>query len=106
MPSPQYEVSVQCMPGVGHVQPGSIVHIAEQPSPLVVLPSSHCSSGSRCASPHIGTGTIVQAPPLDGQVQPLVTCEQSLAQPAVPVVEPSSHASLPSTMPSPQMIVE
>src|SRR5262249_2594534 len=68
--------------------------------------SSHCSPGSTCASPHIGTGCCVHAPPVDGQVQPLVTAVQSDEQPWRPVVSPLSHASWPSTTPSPQMIVD
>src|SRR5262245_45159923 len=71
-----------------------------------MLPSSHCSPGSRWASPQIGTGTGMHAPPAGGHVQPAFTCEQSAAQPAAPVVVPSSHASLPSTTPSPHTIVD
>ena len=33
---------------------GSSMHALEQPSPLVVLPSSHCSPSSSTASPHFG----------------------------------------------------
>src|SRR2546423_6425 len=71
-----------------------------------MLPSSHCSPGSRCASPHIGIGTCVHAPPCCGQVHPGFTLVQSAEQPMSPPVVPSSHASLPSTTPSPQMIVD
>src|SRR5437588_612770 len=67
-----------------------------------MLPSSHCSPGSRWASPHIGTGSIVQAPPWAGQVQPAVTCMQLAEQPFWPVVlQPSPAAPLPSSHCSP-----
>src|ERR1700689_2111062 len=105
-PLPQYSTNVHFMPGVGQFQPVSITHELEQPSPDVMLPSSHSSPESMMPSPQIGTGTIVQAPPVLGHVQPAVTCEQSAAQPLLPVVSPSSHASSPSTTPSPHTIVE
>ena len=40
-------------------QPVSIVHVELQPSPEVLLPSSHCSPGKTSPSPH----TAVQVPP-------------------------------------------
>src|SRR3989442_1653224 len=82
------------------------MQLDEQPSPVTVLPSSHCSPGSSRASPHIAAVVIVQAPPAGGQVQPAVTTMQSAEQPCTPVVVPSSHASLPSTTPSPHTIVD
>ena len=36
-----------------HSNPGSVVHVTEHPSPLMVFPSSHDSSVSRNPSPHI-----------------------------------------------------
>src|SRR5437764_4541826 len=82
------------------------MQFAEQPSPGAVLPSSHCSPGSMCASPHIAVVVIVHVPPAGGQVQPAVTVMQSAEQPCRPVVVPSSHASLPSRTPSPHTIVD
>src|SRR5512140_402390 len=77
--------------------PGSSLHVAEQPSPERVLPSSHSSSGSLRPSPQ-------------GEVQPLVPVQmgsdlQSGAQPSPGMVLPSSHDSLPSLLPSPQTVL-
>jgi hypothetical protein len=35
--------------------PPSVWHVALQPSPLIVLPSSHCSPASTMPLPHTGT---------------------------------------------------
>src|ERR687887_27709 len=64
--------------------PASTVHVAEQPSQLVVLPSSHSSPASTTPLPH------------PGGVQLVSQC------PGVPLSAPSSHCSAPHTMPSPQ----
>src|SRR5262245_64850824 len=64
--------------------PGSMVHVAYQPSQLVVLPSSHCSVPHTTPSP-----------------QP-VTSVQALLQPSQLFVLPSSHSSPASTIPLPQ----
>src|ERR1700734_3846158 len=37
---------------VTHAYPGSMAHVALQPSPDAVLPSSHCSSPAMMPSPH------------------------------------------------------
>src|SRR5262249_62151031 len=63
-------------------RPCSMVQVAEQPSQLVVLPSSHCSVPHTTPSP-----------------QP-VTSVQALLQPPQLLVLPSSHCSPWSTMPS------
>src|SRR5262245_46436407 len=64
--------------------PCSIMHVAEQPSQLVVLPSSHCSVPHTTPSP-----------------QPVIRVH-ALLQPSQLFVLPSSHSSPGSTMPSPQ----
>ncbi len=74
----------------------------EQPSPLLVLPSSHCSLPSITPSPHLTTGQTHNWPGVQTQPAPLVL--QSAEQPSPSFVLPSSHTS-PSegwTMPSPQ----
>src|SRR5665811_753631 len=43
---------MQGLPAVGHVYPGSILQMPEQPSPGVALPSSHCSPIPMTLSPH------------------------------------------------------
>src|SRR3954454_18170024 len=77
--------------------PGSRWQSAEQPSPDVVLPSSHSSSGSLSPSPH-------------GDVQPMVPWQtgsdrQSPVQPSPPIRLPSSQDSLPSLILSPQTVM-
>ena len=77
-------------------QLGSRWQSAEQPSPEVVLPSSHSSSGSLRPSPH-------------GEVQPMVpwhtgSDRQSAVQPSPPITLPSSQDSLPSLIASPQTV--
>src|SRR5690242_4688909 len=62
----------------------SRLHRDEQPSPETVLPSSHCSPGSRTPSPHRGS------------------CWQVDEHPSPEIVFPSSHCSPGSTSPSPQ----
>ena len=76
--------------------PGSIMQSALQPSPEVVLPSSHSSSSSLRPSPH-------------GEAQPEVptqtgSARQSALQPSPPKTLPSSHDSSPSRTPSPQTV--
>ena len=47
-----------------HFALSSLVHVAEQPSPLTVLPSSHCSLPSTTPSPHtpaVGASTTTPA---------------------------------------------
>src|SRR5580692_7946622 len=86
-----------------HEKPGSIVHVAEQPSPEMVLPSSHCSGGSRMPSPqrdtHAPTG-FVAVPQVTGRVQ------SGLHWPYSPVLSavPLSHCSDPWTLPSPHTV--
>src|SRR4051812_6056257 len=61
-------------------------HVAEQPSPLVVLPSSHCSLPATVPSPQTTGTSIVQL----------------AEQPSPFAVLPSSQASPVSSTPSPQ----
>lgn len=55
-PSPQI-VPQLYGPVPWHTHPDSMVHVAEQPSPKAVLPSSHASVPVRIPSPHRGTQT-------------------------------------------------
>jgi hypothetical protein len=89
------------MPGVGHVKPGSRVHVALQPSDDIVFPSSHCSPASTVPLPQTG-GVVVwtQGWPAVVQDQPCSTAHEA-EHPSPEVVFPSSHASLPSIFPSP-----
>src|SRR2546426_9242351 len=70
-----------------HRSPVSIVHVDEQPSQLIVSPSSHCSAPQMTPSP-----------------QP-VTSVQLLLQLSQLFVFPSSHSSPGSTTPLPQTAV-
>src|SRR5579863_10361345 len=83
-----------------HTKPGSILQSAEQPSPLTVLPSSHCfpSPGRSKPLPQ----TLVQAPPIGGQDG---SRRQKGEQPSPLTVLPSSHCSDPSLMLFPQTVV-
>lgn len=81
------------------LQPGSIMQLEEQPSPLSVLPSSHCLPNSTLPSPQAGT----QGLPGTGQTQPGSIAEQSPSQPSPLSVFPSSQTSGGTTMPSAQM---
>src|SRR5581483_1038974 len=63
---------------------GSRWHVAEQPSPLVVLPSSHVSPTSTIPFPHTSNW-------------------QAAEQPSPPTVLPSSHCSPLPTTPSPHV---
>src|SRR5208283_2457217 len=81
--------------GCVQVQPGSTVQFWEHPSPLMVLPSSHCSGGTTMPSPHFE----VQDAPLQ-----LGSIWQSSEQPSKGMVLPSSQPSAPSTLPLPQVL--
>src|SRR6187431_1609649 len=75
------------------VNPVSFVHVEEQPSPSMVLPSSQSSLISR-PSPHSD---------LQGAVAQFGSRRQSVEQPSNGVVLPSSQLSAPSTLPLPQV---
>src|SRR5690242_17357747 len=66
--------------------PASIWHVAEQQSPLVVLPSSHCSAPALMLSPQVVAQTLGILPV---QVQPVSTAHVAL-QPSPLVVLLSS----------------
>src|SRR5215470_16002334 len=72
-------------------QTGSDLHWNVQPSPISLLPSSHCSSPSRIALPHT---LRVQGEPGVVQNQPasIRHCE---LQPSLETMLPSSHCSTP-----------
>src|SRR4051812_1442084 len=78
----------------GHSQPGSIVQVALQPSPALLLPSSQpVSPGTIMPSPH----AVLHGPPAAGQVG---TAWQVAVQPSVRLVFlRSSHCSVPSWVP-------
>src|SRR5580700_4722019 len=78
------------------LHPDSIVQVELQPSPEVVLPSSHCSPGNTSPSPH----TAVHVPPV--QCGSMVHVGE---QPSYGMVLPSSHSSEPSLMPSPHVVL-
>ncbi len=83
----------------GQLEAGSTWQVGEQPSPAVVLLSSHFSLPSMTPSPQIG----MQGFPGTGQRQPVSTVRQSAEQPSPPTLFPSSQASGAVRMPSPQM---
>ena len=78
----------------------SVVHVALQPSPLVALPSSHCSGEVRMLSPHTGIneqmlGSLVHWKP--------DSIAQMLLQPSPLVALLSSQVSVPSMSPLPHV---
>src|SRR5262245_58244133 len=92
--------------GDEHFQPSAPVtgllsraHVGLQPSPAVVLPSSHCSVPATFPSPH---WVAWQAP--CAHVQPH-SISQPDEQPSPPEVLPSSHCSLPVIFLSPHLTV-
>ena len=104
-PSPQIGAHVEeVIPTLFvHENPVSICQVLEQPSPLLVFPSSHCSVvviyPSFHCSVHVEAMEVV--PP--EQCHPLTSPVQVAFHLLVPSVSPSSQASLPKTFPSPQI---
>src|SRR3954452_2592909 len=83
-------------------KPFSSLQSAEQPSPEMVLPSSHScpparSDFSSSPSPH----AVLQGPPAAGQTG---SRRQKGEQPSPVSLLPSSHCSDPSALPSPQTV--
>lgn len=68
--------------------------VALQPSPEIVLPSSHCSGA--CVTPLPQTWLKVQTLGLPAQVKPLSTVQLEV-QPSPAAALPSSHGSGDST---------
>ena len=106
--TPLPQMAVVHFPGAGapasssdRSEAGSTWQVLEQPSPLVVLPSSHVSLPSMTPSPQIGMHGF----PGTGQRQPASTVEQLAAQPSPDPVLLSSQASVGASRPSPQMAV-
>src|SRR5512140_1421154 len=89
MPSPQ--LGTHGALGKGQRYPVSMVHDPEQPSPDMVLPSSHPSPPSTLPSPHLTTGHAQSFP--GTQVQPAALDLQSAEQPSPSFWLPSSHTS-------------
>src|SRR5262245_21857983 len=83
-----------------HMNPASNLHVAEQPSPDRLLPSSQSSPERTMPSPHLPE----QAPavPPDGQAG---SGTQVAEQPSNGVALPSSQPSAPSFLPSPHFVV-
>src|ERR1044071_6654004 len=79
---------------VVQVNPFSIVHVDEQPSPSLLLPSSQSSLSTR-PSPQ----RDVHAP-----AEQSGSAWQSFEQPSNGVWLPSSHTSAPSALPSPHVV--
>src|SRR5262249_39498293 len=94
-PSPQIATQAEGLPR--QLNPGSTVQVGEQPSPAVVLPSSHCSGPVTRSSPQIGAH--IDGAPVPNQPRSDV---QGAEQPSPPVVWPSSHPSPASGAPLPQ----
>src|SRR4029079_9915286 len=82
--------------GCLHMKPGSILQLAEQPSPSTLLPSSQSSL------------TTMPSPQRDmhAPVWQSGSCCQSAAHPSKGSALPSSHPSAPSTFLSPQVVCE
>ncbi len=78
-------------------QPSSTAHVALQPSPEEVSPSSQVSAPAFNPSPQV----VAQELGWDKQLYPLSTVHVAL-QPSPEEVSPSSQVSLPVTRPSPQ----
>lgn len=108
-PSPQ--VGSQGFPATRQVQPDSSWHVDEQPSPLTVLPSSHCLLVVNMPLPQ--TPRYWQGCPAVGQVQ-LASIWQSALQPSSIALDPvflaggtpSSHCSPGPMTPSPQDLLK
>src|SRR2546422_962689 len=73
-------------------KPGSSAQVALQPSPELVLPSSHASPGNFTPSPQ----TAVHVPPVH-----FGSTSHCGEQPSFGVMLPSSQSSSPATTPSP-----
>src|SRR6516225_7361968 len=103
------------------VKPGSVMQVDEQPSPLVVLPSSHCSPGSMLPLPQLTSQArvvVVPVPERQAGSSVHVFEQPRLAASGKPVSRPSgpgqpegtffgsvpqSQPSFPSLMPLPQV---
>src|SRR5690625_7519171 len=94
MPSPQR--SALQLPWLSQVQPGSTRQVCEQPSPLTLFPSSHCSSPATIPSPQCSAKHCAAL-----QSQPSSSL-QLLEHPSPLPLLPSSISSLPALMYSPR----
>ncbi len=83
-------------PGASQVHPDSILQSGEQPSPAILLPSSHSSPASSNVrpSPHVGRHSV----PVHSNIG---SVSQIGLQPSPAFVFPSSQASPLSSIPSP-----
>jgi hypothetical protein len=87
VPSPQTGNLTQLF-ACGHLQPVSTVHVGLQPSPAARFPSSQPSPFSHTPLPHF-----------------VVAMTKLLQSAAQLFLSGGSHTSLPSTLPSPQLMV-
>src|SRR5204863_7464148 len=102
--SPSPQAVLQAPPAAG--QTGSVRHRGLQPSPVSLLPSSHCSLPSTILLPQV---VRVQGWPGVAQLQALPVMSsagagssaQAAEQPSPPVGLPSSQVSPPPILPSP-----
>ena len=88
---------------VTQLYPTSTTHELSQPSPLLLLPSSHVSPGEiTIPSPQIGSQVSAEEVEPPVQDQPVSTT-QFESHPSPVAVFESSHASAPILKPSPQI---
>src|SRR5215510_10220001 len=87
-------ISLSSSGGCAHMYSGSMVQVAEHPFLSTLLPSSHASP-TTMPSPHFDWQ---EAPPQSGSLR------QSPEQPSNGSPLPSSQLSVPSTLPSPQVV--
>src|SRR6478609_794645 len=100
-PSPHF-VGEQVLGWPSHLKPTSNLQLAEQPSPAVVLPSSHCSEEPTILSPQITSSW--HGLPGGLHEKPGWVAKQLPRQPSLSLRLPSSQASSSSSLPSPQFI--
>src|SRR6266568_9213808 len=85
---------------------GSASQVLEQPSPLVVLPSSHCSPASTTPLPHTGAQSLssLALAPFGQQPSPLAGSVIAAWAHAAVQVPPFSSVSLVHALPSSQLV--
>src|SRR5450432_3973691 len=79
-----------------------MVHVEEQPSRFVALPSSQASCMPSLPSPHTSVSESVHAPPAVVHTYPGST-RHTPEQPSPAIPLPSSHSSVFPTIPSPHV---
>ena len=103
MPSPHNTCGhVHFIPGTQMQLAPITLQLAEQPSPSVMLPSSHTSPCATCTTPSPQRGALMHGEPGAWQTQPCSSWQVAL-QPSFAVVLPSSQFSPVSTRLLPQI---